>query len=43
MFRQHVAESLQTLTGQKIGANKQRWLAWWKDEARGKLPARRSR
>jgi HEAT repeat protein len=43
MFRQHVAESLQTLTGQKIGADKQRWLAWWKDEARGKLPARQSR
>ncbi len=38
-FKQHVADSLQTLTGKKIGADKQRWLAWWRDEARGKLSA----
>ena len=30
MFRDNIADSLRTLTGQKIGANKNQWLQWWK-------------
>ena len=30
MFRDNIAESLNHLTGQKIAANKQQWLNWWK-------------
>ena len=29
MFRENIAESLQHITNQRIGANKQEWLDWW--------------
>jgi len=29
MFRENIATSLNQLTGQKIGAEKQAWLKWW--------------
>jgi HEAT repeat protein len=31
MFRQNIADSLSRLTGQNFGADKQRWLTWWKE------------
>jgi HEAT repeat protein len=30
MFRENIADSLKQLTGQQIGADKQRWQIWWK-------------
>lgn len=32
MFHGKVADSLRTITGQSFGADKDRWLTWWKSE-----------
>ena len=31
MFRDNIADSLRSLTGQRIGTDKAQWLKWWKD------------
>jgi hypothetical protein len=38
MFRKHVADSLKEITGKDFGVDKKRWLKWWREEAKGKLP-----
>lgn len=33
-YRNHIARSLQRITGQTIGANKEQWQKWWRDRGR---------
>jgi hypothetical protein len=33
-YRNQIARSLQEITGQKFGANKEQWLKWWQEEGR---------
>lgn len=37
MFRDNIADSLRTLTGQRIGTDKAQWLKWW-EEHRATVP-----
>jgi HEAT repeat protein len=33
-YRNHIARSLQAITGQTFGADKQQWLKWWQEKGR---------
>jgi hypothetical protein len=33
-YRNHITRSLQAITGQPFGADKQQWLKWWQEKGK---------
>jgi hypothetical protein len=33
-YRNHIARSLQAITGQPFGADKRQWLKWWQENGK---------